>query len=249
VVQASVGNLSSKHLSLDGKRRQLDLVQQMNRDLLGQQQVNLELEGLIESMELGFRMQSSLPEVLDLSQESKSTLSMYGIGEKSEDFGRQCLLARRLLEAGVRYVECCHEGWDQHGGLRAKLASNCLATDKPIAGLLADLQARGMLQDTLVIWGGEFGRTPHAQNTDGRDHNSTGYSMWMAGGGVKGGLRYGATDEFGIAAVEDKMHTHDLHATMLHLMGLDHERLTYRYSGRDFRLTNVSGIVHRDIIA
>lgn len=251
VENASVGNLTSSHLAIDAKRRQLDFVQSMNRELLERQPGHLELEGVIESMELGFRMQSALPEVLDLAQESSNTLEQYGIGKnnKTDDFGRQCLMARRLVEAGVRYVEVCHEGWDQHSNLRKALTSNCLATDQPIAGLLSDLKTRGLLNETLVIWGGEFGRTPHAQNTDGRDHNATGFSMWMAGGGVKGGLRYGATDPHGIAAVENRIHTHDLHATMLHLMGLDHEKLTFRYSGRDFRLTDVHGHVATDIIA
>ncbi|MCA9268160.1 MAG: DUF1501 domain-containing protein, partial [Planctomycetales bacterium] len=205
-------------------------------------QVSPELEGVIESMELGFRMQSTLPEVLDLNRESQSTLERYGIGSGqrgAEDFGRQCLMARRMIEAGVRYVECCHEGWDQHNGLKARLTANCGATDQPMGALLSDLKDRGMLEDTLVIWGGEFGRTPTVRNQDGRDHNSTGFSMWLAGGGVKGGMRFGATDEYGIAAAEGKMHNRDLHATMLHLMGLDHERLTYRYGGRDYKLTGV----------
>jgi len=250
--QAAINNLTSDHLSPEEKRRQLDLVQAMNRQRLQSRQEDAGLEGVIESMELGFRMQSALPELLDLTSESTSTLEHYGLrggNKRAGDFGRQCLMARRLVEAGVRYVECCHEGWDQHNGLKARLTANCQATDGPIAALISDLKARDLLKDTLVIWGGEFGRTPTAQRADGRDHNATGFSMWMAGGGVKGGLRYGATDDYGIAAVENRMHIHDLHATMLHLMGLDHERLTYRYSGRDFRLTNVGGVVAKDIIA
>jgi uncharacterized protein (DUF1501 family) len=174
---------------------------------------------------------------------------MYGVGDKqTDDFARQCLMARRCLEAGVRYVELTHEGWDQHNSLRDRLTRNCGATDQPIAALISDLKQRGMLKDTLVVWGGEFGRTPAVRREDGRDHNATGFSMWMAGGGVKGGMRYGATDDFGIAAAEDKFHIHDLHATMLHLLGLDHTRLTFRYAGRDFRLTDVHGHVAEEII-
>jgi membrane-anchored protein YejM (alkaline phosphatase superfamily) len=194
-------------------------------------------------------MQSSVPELLDLSDEPESVLDMYGVnGKATDDFGRQCLLARRMVEAGVRYIEVTHANWDQHGGLKSRLQSNCGATDQPLAALLTDLAQRGMLEETLVIWGGEFGRTPHAKKADGRDHNSSGFSFWMAGGGVQGGMRYGATDEHGIAAVEDKMHFHDLHATILHLLGLDHKRLTYKYAGRDFRLTDVFGKVADKII-
>ena len=168
---------------------------------------------------------------------------------RTDDFGRQCLLARRFAEAGVRFIEITHASWDQHNGLKSKLASNCEATDKPLAGLLTDLNQRGLLEDTLVVWGGEFGRTPHVKQQDGRDHNNKGFTFWMAGGGIRGGMRYGSTDENGIAAVEKRTHFHDLHATMLHQLGLDHEQLTYRYAGRDFRLTDVYGKVMHDIIA
>jgi hypothetical protein len=210
---------------------------------------NSQLEGVIESYELASRMQTSVPKLMDLSHETAEALSLYGIGQgPTDDFGRQCLMARRFLEAGVRYVELTHEGWDQHNSLRTRLAANCRATDRPIAALLTDLKRRDMLKDTLLIWGGEFGRTPAVRQNDGRDHNATGFSMWMAGGGVKGGMRYGATDEFGIAAAEDKFHIHDLHATTLHLLGLDHTKLTFRYAGRDFRLTNVYGRVAHEII-
>ena len=204
----------------------------------------------MEAHELAYRMQGELPEVIDLAKESSTTNSLYGI-DRSEtaDFGRQCLMARRLLEAGVRFVEVCHGGWDQHRNLKEDHAKHAGATDKPIAGLLADLESRGLLKDTLVLWGGEFGRTPYAQIDDGRDHNHTGFTTWMAGGGVKGGLRYGATDEFGYEAVDNKMHIHDWHATILHLLGLDHEQLTFPYAGRDMRLTDVKGNVHLDIIA
>jgi hypothetical protein len=250
VQSASVPNIVNPKLSSEVQRRQLDLLQSMNRERLEADRVNSQLEGVIESYELAFRMQSAVPRLMDTSNETESTLENYGIGSKSTDaFGRQCLLARRFAEAGVRFIEICHTGWDQHKSLRARLTANCEATDQPIAALLADLKQRDLLKDTLLVWGGEFGRTPGAQNDDGRDHNATGYSMWMAGGGVKGGMRYGATDEHGVAAVENKMHIHDLHATILHLLGLDHEKLTYRYSGRDFRLTDVYGRVAREIIA
>jgi hypothetical protein len=239
------------------QRRQIDLVQSMNRDLLKKSGENPQLEGVIESFELGFRMQSAVPDVMDLSKESPRTLEMYGIGgggkgggAQSEDtFGRQCLMARRFAEAGVRFIEVAHTGWDQHTALHAKHAANAAAVDKPIAGLLADLKQRGLLKDTLVVWGGEFGRTPTAQNRDGRDHNNRGFTIWLAGGGVKGGMAYGATDDYGAKAVTDPMHINDLHATILALLGLDHERLTYRYAGRDFRLTNVAGVVAKPIIA
>ncbi len=253
IAGAAISNLQPQKIEIGEQRRQLDMIQEMNREFLRKKDENLELEGVIESYELAFRMQGALPEVLQLQRESAQTLAMYGIGNAGPekegkrggggpaDFGRQCLMARRLLEAGVRFVEVCHEGWDQHNGLKEKLSSNALATDQPIGALLTDLKQRGMLKDTLVVWGGEFGRTPGGQSDNGRDHNSRGFSMWAAGGGVKGGQRYGATDEFGYEAVENKMHHRDLHATMLHLLGLDHEKLTYRYGGRDYKLTGVGG--------
>ena len=246
---ADLENIKSRY-DLQQQRRQIDLVQALNRNLLQRKPHNEQLEGVIESYELAFRMQSAVPEVMDVSGETADTLKAYGVNEKQTDnFGRQCLLARRFAEAGVRYIELTHANWDQHGGLRQKLASNCNAIDKPIAALLADLKQRDMLKDTLVVWGGEFGRTPHVKKNDGRDHNSTGFSFWAAGGGVKGGMTYGQTDEHGIAAVAGKTHFHDLHATMLHLLGLDHHKLTYRYAGRDFRLTDVYGNVVEEIIA
>jgi hypothetical protein len=250
LARASVPHIVNRELPPSLQRKQLDLLQSLNRTRLEQDAVNNELEGVIQSYELAFRMQGAVPKLMDLSGESQATMEAYGIGEKgTDDFGRQCLLARRFAEAGVRFIELSYPGWDQHNSLKAKLKSNCGGVDKPAAALLADLEQRGLLKDTLVIWGGEFGRTPHAQRDDGRDHNATGFSMWMAGGGIKGGQRYGATDEYGIAAVENKVHIHDLHATILHLLGLDHEKLTYRYSGRDFRLTDVHGNVVKDIIA
>ncbi|MFT5105919.1 MAG: hypothetical protein ACI8XO_001228 [Verrucomicrobiales bacterium] len=246
----SISNIANPVLNTEAQRRQLDLVQSMNKDMLERNRSHAELEGVIESYELAFRMQTSVPDVMDLSKESESTKNLYGIGEKStNDFGTQCLMARRLAEAGVRFIQVTHRGWDQHNNLSSKLKSNCGATDKPIAALLTDLKRRGMLKDTLIVWGGEFGRSPQGQNKDGRRHNNRGYSMWMAGGGVKGGLRYGSTDDLGGTAIDGKMHTHDLHATILHLLGLDHEKLTYRYAGRDFRLTDVHGIANKDILA
>tara|TARA_B100001079_G_C16146673_1_gene398059 strand:- start:95 stop:682 length:588 start_codon:yes stop_codon:yes gene_type:complete len=195
-------------------------------------------------------MQSTMPKLLDQSQESEATQKLYGIGETATDsFGKQCLHARRMVESGVRFVELAHGSWDHHKNLREGMETQCAQIDKPIAGLLEDLKRRDLLKDTLVIWAGEFGRTPHGQGGDGRDHNHKGYTTWMAGGGVKGGFGYGATDEYGYEAVEDRVHIHDWHATILHLLGLDHERLTYRYAGRDFRLTNIHGKVAKEILA
>ena len=240
-----IGNVSNNRLAPTGQRQQLDLLQEMNRDLLGRDQ-DSRIEGLIQSYELAFRMQGALPKVMDVASESKSTLARYNA---DETFGRQCLLARRFAEAGVRFIEITHTDWDHHGFLTGGMTKNCAAIDKPIAALLEDLDNRGMLEDTLVIWGGEFGRTPDDPTTDGRGHNNKGFSMWLAGGGVKKGLAYGATDEHGYEAVEGKVHTHDLHATILHLLGLDHEKLTYKHGGRDFRLTDVHGKVVKDILA
>ena len=247
---AKIGNIKNPEYSADLQRKQIDLLQSMNRGSAERNPSNSQLDGVIESYELAFRMQTSVPKLMDLSGETQETLNLYGVGEgATDDFGRQCLMARRFVEAGVRYVELTHEGWDQHSGLKARLTSNCKATDQPIAALLTDLKQRDMLKDTIVMWGGEFGRTPAVRNDDGRDHNATGFTMWMAGGGVKGGMRYGATDEFGIAAELDKFHIHDLHATTLHLLGLDHTKLTFKYAGRDFRLTNVAGRVAEEIIS
>ena len=188
--------------------------------------------------------------MLDVNKESDSTKAMYGMDSRTtESFGRKCLAARRLAEAGVRFIEVSHGNWDHHRNLQNALSTNCEQIDKPIAGLLEDLKQRDLLKDTLVIWGGEFGRTPHGQSNDGRDHNNRGFSLWMAGGGVKGGINYGATDDYGYQAIENKVHIHDWHATVLHLMGLDHQKLTYRYAGRDFRLTDVHGNVVNDIIS
>ncbi len=217
------------------------------------------LSARIESFELAFRMQTAAPEAFAIDDESPETKKLYGIGEPVTDvFGKQCLMARRLAERGVRMIQVYHtqtskrnscQLWDQHGELRTELPNNCASVDQPIAGLLRDLKGRGLLEDTLVVWGGEFGRTPTAEGANGREHHPFGFTMWMAGGGIKGGQAYGTTDEFGWHAAENKVHVHDLHATILHLMGLDHTRLTYRYSGRDYRLTDVQGRVVRDILA
>ena len=247
---ASLRNLGNQNMSGKLQRRQLDFVQSLNRDLLDRKKQSSQIEGVIESYELAFRMQSSVPELMDANDENESTLEQYGINNRAtENFGRQCLMARRFAEAGVRFIEITHGNWDQHRNLNATLTRNCAATDKPLAALLKDLKERGLLEETLVVWGGEFGRTPHIRQDDGRDHNSTGFSFWMAGGGVKGGMVHGATDEHGVAAVENRMHFHDLHATILHLLGLNHEKLTYKYAGRDFRLTDVHGEIAHDIIA
>ncbi len=245
----AIGNISNPQFQGTLQRMQMDLLQSMNRNAADKNPANSQLEGVIESYELGYRMQSAVPAVMDLASESPETLTQYGIGQsKTEEFGRQCLMARRFAEAGVRFIELTHEGWDQHNNLKDRLSSNCAATDKPIAALISDLKSRDMLKDTLIIWSGEFGRTPAVKRDDGRDHNSTGFTVWMCGGGIKGGMRYGSTDDFGIAAVENKMHVHDLHATTLHLLGIDHTKLTYRYAGRDFRLTDVFGRVAEEII-
>jgi len=252
IEKAKIANLENPRLNRSEQREQLDLLRAMNRDFAEVDPEDSRLEGVIESFELGYRMQDTLPGLTDLSSEPKATRDLYGIGDKTTDnFGRQCLMARRFAEAGVRYIEICDEFWDQHRKLKKAHGERAARTDQPIAALLTDLKQRGLLQDTLVLWGGEFGRTPDTKRADldGRDHNPQGYTMWMAGGGVKGGFKYGATDDFGHKAVEGRMHLHDLHATILHLMGLDHERLTYRYAGREFRLTDVYGRVVDEIVA
>ncbi len=252
IKSATIRNLASAHgLTPDAAHASLALAQAMNQKLLSQTE---EVQGVIDSLRLSERMQQAVPEVMDLSKETKETLDSYGIGtSRTDDFGRQCLLARRLTESGVRFVEIHSSGWDHHSNLD-KFNTKAEAIDKPIAALLADLAQRGLLEDTLVLWTGEFGRTPETQvlegkEAKGRDHNAEGYTAWLAGGGVRAGLTHGATDELGYKAVEGKVHLHDLHATMLHLMGLDHKRLIYRYGGRDFRLTNIHGEVVKEIIA
>ncbi|HMC10364.1 MAG TPA: DUF1501 domain-containing protein, partial [Pirellulaceae bacterium] len=244
-------NIENRELPRELQRAQLDLVQSLNRHKLERDVNHPEIDGAIESFELAFRMQDKVPALLDLRSEPESVLKMYGVGTglPTERFGRQCILARRLAEAGVRFIEITAPvGWDHHFLLKDELTKSCAATDQPISALLTDLKQRGMLQDTLVVWAGEFGRTPYGQSDYGRDHNNQGYTIWMAGGGVKSGLAYGATDEYGYKAVENSMHIHDWHATVLHLLGLDHERLTFNYGGRDFRLTDVYGNVVKDIL-
>ena len=226
----------------------LDTVNRLNRrrlDVMG----DPEIATRVASYEMAYRMQTSAPELMDLSKESKETLEMYGAEPGKSSYANNCLLARRLIERGVRFVELFHESWDQHGDLTNGLKKNCKDTDKASAALVKDLKQRGLLNDTLVIWGGEFGRTPMVQGgNDGRDHHPNAFTMWMAGGGVKPGLTLGESDEFGFNAVRDKVHVHDLHATLLHLLGFNHEKLTYRFQGRDFRLTDVSGAVVEKMI-
>ncbi|VTS02878.1 DUF1501 domain-containing protein [Tuwongella immobilis] len=232
------------------QRKQLDLIQSLNRDLAGKASAPDQVEGIIESYELAFKMQDKVPDLLDISKEPRKVLDAYGVKNgPAGSFARQCVMARRLCEAGVRFVEICQPGWDHHNNLHKGLIDRCQSIDQPVAALLTDLKQRGMLEDTLVLFGSEFGRQPTAQGVDGRDHNITGYPMFLMGAGVKPGFTYGGTDEFGIKATEGRMHTNDLHATLLALMGLDHERLTYRYAGRDFRLTDVAGSVVSEIMA
>ena len=232
------------------QRRQLDLIQGMNADLANAPRAPDQVDGVIESFELAFRMQEKVPALLDISKEPQSVRDMYGIKDgPASSFARQCLMARRLSEAGVRFVEITQPGWDHHNNLHKGLIDRCASVDKATSALLTDLKQRGMLEDTLVLFGSEFGRQPTSQGVDGRDHNISGYPMFLAGAGVKPGFTHGATDEYGIEAVEGRMHTNDLHATLLALMGLDHEKLTYRYSGRDFRLTDVAGRVATEIFA
>ena len=247
-------NAGVRHLA-GASDAQFDLQRALNRAQLDTAQSDDRLDAELSAFELARRMQRVAPEVLDLSRESAATRALYGIDEQpTDDFGRQCLLARRLSEAGVRFVqvnyadESTNPRWDQHSNMPAH-AQHARAIDKPVAGLLRDLAARGLLEDTLVWWGGEFGRTPFAQGADGRDHNPRGFTIWLAGGGVKRGYAHGSTDEIGHEAVDQPMHMRDLHATILHLLGLDHELLTYTWSGRPFRLTDVEGEVVRELLA
>ena len=241
----------------DAQRAKLDLISSLDQAMIETVGGDDALESAVSNYETAYRMQRAVPELADLSGESETIKSMYGLDHKNENtatFGRQCLLARRLCERGVRFIEltCPKNGgdrWDQHNNLKGGHEANALAVDQPIAALLKDLKRTGLLDDTLVLWGGEFGRTPFAQGSNGRDHNPHAFTMWMAGGGVKGGASAGLTDEFGYKVVDDRYEIHDLHATMLHLMGIDHERLTYRFSGRDIRLTDVHGRLMKPILA
>ncbi len=257
--EASIKNLRNPLLTAAQQERQFDLLRSVNHEQLLRSAPSghdAEMEAVLNSYELAWRLQSNAPGALDLSGESEDTLKLYGINEKTTDnFGRQCLMARRLAEQGVRYIQVNYTdnsnnpAWDQHSNL-PKHGDHAAAVDKPIAGLVKDLKQRGLLEDTLVWWGGEFGRTPYAErNGTGRDHNPLGFTQWLAGAGVKPGFSFGETDEFGHFAVKDKVHMHDMHATILHLLGLNHEKLTFRYAGRDFRLTDVHGHVVHDLLA
>jgi uncharacterized protein (DUF1501 family) len=242
-----IRDLSNRRLSAAEQREQLGLIQALNERHAQTHGRDQALEARIASLEIAFRMQFEAREAFDIARESAPTRDLYGAGE----FASACLIARRLVERGVRVVQIYYgnaQPWDDHKDINLH-RDHAQKSDRPIAALLKDLKARGLLEDTLVIWGGEFGRTPYSEGAKGRDHHSLGFTMWLAGGGVRGGFVHGATDELGMQAVASRMHVHDLHATILHLMGLDHERLTYRYSGRDFRLTDVSGRVARDILA
>lgn len=246
---ASIANLTPPKAQRYNQRSQLDFVQKLNRHRLNQHKGTPELEARIESLELAFRMQIEAPDVLDLTQETEATHKLYGIDQPTtENFGRECLLARRLSESGVRFVQVSHAYWDQHSELKEQHSALAAQVDRPIAGLLKDLKQRGLLEDTLVIWGAEFGRTPTAQGNNGRDHNPHAFTYWFAGGGTKPGFSYGRSDDYGFYAVDQKVHVHDYHATLLHLLGLDHEKLTFHYGGRDFRLTDVHGRVIHDIM-
>lgn len=246
--QNVIRDINNSQVSRPAQREQLDLMKRMNEMHLARRGgSDNPLEARIQSLEMAFRMQTEAQEVFDLNQETKSTRDAYGQGE----FANGCLAARRLVERGVRMVQVFYgngQPWDDHENI-ASHADKARAVDQPIAALIKDLKERGLFEDTLILWGGEFGRTPVSEGAKGRDHNNHGFTVWLAGGGVRGGMVYGATDEFGFAAMENKVHVHDLHATMLHLMGIDHEKLTYRYSGRDFRLTDVHGRVVSDIFA
>lgn len=254
-----IANLGNGRVSLERQREQLDALCRLNELHREDRTEDSRLSARIASFELAYRMQVEAPIALNVDSETEATRRLYGLRQPAtEIFGRQCLMARRLVERGVRFVQVYHtqtmgrsscQLWDQHGNLRNGLRENCTATDLPIAGLIKDLKARGLLEETLVIWGGEFGRTPTAESNDGREHHPFGFTMWLAGGGVRGGMVHGATDDYGWHAVQSRVHVHDLHATVLHQLGIDHERLTYRYAGRDYRLTDVHGRVVREILA
>lgn len=249
-----IANLGDPASMIERQRSKLDAMRRLDEIHLRDRTHNSQLDARIASFELAFRMQREAPEAFDLARENEATHKMYGTDQPATElFGRQCLLARRLVERGVRFVQLfdapANNAWDQHGGLRENLPTRCQAVDQPITALLTDLKSRGLLEDTLVLWGGEFGRTPTGEGSNGREHHPFGFTMWMAGGGIRGGMVHGATDEFGWHAVQDKVHVHDLHATILHQMGFDHERLTYRYGGRDYRLTDVHGRVVSELLS
>ena len=257
--QATIGYLQDPSIEPETQRRQLDLIQEMNRAHLQRHRADRSLQGAIESFELAFRMQAEVPDLLDIDGEPQAMLDLYGVGQKpTDDFGRQCLLARRFAQAGVRFIQITSKSWDSHANILTAHPQRCREVDQPISALIQDLKQRGLFDETLLVWMGEFGRTPHYQDLQdgegsreswGRGHNPYGFCAWLAGGGVRGGMTFGELDDFGYRAVQDRVHIHDLHATILHLLGLDHERLTYRYSGRDFRLTDVYGRVVGEILA
>jgi len=247
-------NLNSQAQVSDAQQKStLDLIQKLNTEHFKNRDFDDSLAARVQSYELAYRMQSAAPDIVDVASESKSTLKLYGIGEEpTDEFGTRCLLARRMIERGVRFVQLYSGGtlgWDAHKNVKENHTKYCARTDKPVAGLIQDLKLRGLLDDTLIIWGGEFGRMPMSEQGTGRDHNPWGYSVVFAGGGVKGGMAYGATDAVGLRAETNPVHVHDLHATILHLLGLDHERLTYMHNGREQRLTDVAGRVVRGILS
>jgi hypothetical protein len=249
IAKSRVSHLENPRLNRGLQRQQLDLIQTLNQRHLSDAQTDPGVEGLIANYELAFRMQTTIPQLMNLESETKETQDLYGVGsEPTDNFGRQCLLARKFAEAGVRYIQVSTDyTWDHHQKVKEGLIGESAKVDRPIAGLLQDLQRRGLLEETLVVWGAEFGRTPMVENGNGRGHHPQAFTMWMAGGGVKGGFTYGTTDEYGYRPVENPVHMHDLHATILHGLGLDHQRLTYRHAGRDFRLTDVAGNVVHEI--
>jgi uncharacterized protein (DUF1501 family) len=256
--ESAIQYLQGSGTSADLQRQRLDMVQRLNRRLLDKVTADQQMEGMIASFEMAFRMQTETPKLVDLSQETQAIQQMYGIGEgRTDRNGRACLLARRMSEAGVRFIQVTMGGWDHHGNIRGALPQTCAETDKPVAGLIKDLKMRGLLEDTLVVWSGEFGRTPWSQDLSGtspieqhgREHQPESFCAWFAGGGTKAGLTFGQTDDFGFLPVAGRVHLHDLHATMLHLLGIDHERLTHRRNGRDYRLTDVFGSVVKEVLA
>lgn len=253
-----IDNLKNVSTTDAVQRKRMDMTQRMNRQLLDELNGDANMEGMIQNMELAFRMQTDTPQLVDMSKETEDTLRMYGVGRQDTDKNaRACLLARKLSESGVRFVQVTMDGWDHHGDIRGNLPKLCNQTDQPVAALLKDLKQRGMLEDTLVLWSGEFGRTPWSQDlsgtapidTHGREHQPQSFCAWMAGGGIKPGFTYGATDHLGFKVIEGKIHIHDLHATMLHLLGIDHTLLTRRHLGRDYRLTDVYGSVVKEILS
>jgi uncharacterized protein (DUF1501 family) len=251
-----VANIQPMEASDAEQRTKLDLLRKLDASVSERLAHVDEIESAIANYETAYRMQTAVPDLMDIAGESKATKMLYGLDAKypqTQTFGRQCLTARRLIERGARFIELTvpsvgHDRWDQHSGLRQGHEDNCRAVDQPIAGLLKDLKSRGLLESTLLVWGGEFGRTPFAQGSDGRDHNQFGFTIWLAGGGVKNGAVYGETDEWGYKTVKDRVEIHDLHATMLHLLGIDHKKLTVRFGGRDMRLTDVHGEVVTGIL-